>query len=268
MITPPDFSPPDSSPPDFRELNCAQCRHGEALGFDFSMALQPIVDVTSGQIYAYEALARGLGGEPAGHVFQSVNDSNLYRFDQACRVKAIELAARLQVPTYLTINFMPNAVYRPELCIRTTLAAASACNFPAERIIFEFTEGETVQDHSHLRNIVEHYQACGFKTAIDDFGAGYSGLNLLAELQTDFIKIDMALIRGIDSHPVRRAIVGRVIDLCADLGIVLIAEGIETRAEYKTLHEMGINLFQGYHFGRPQFEALSVLDADVLRLDL
>lgn len=110
-----------------------------------------------------------------------VNADNRYRFDQACRVKAIKVAAELGMTTALSINFLPNAVYRPELCIRTTLEASEQFDFPVSRIIFEITEGEKVEDHSHLREIIQHYKSRGFRTAIDDFGAGYSGLHLLAE---------------------------------------------------------------------------------------
>src|SRR6056297_1963031 len=194
------------TPQDFRELTCAECAAGAGLDFDFTMAFQPIVDVSSREVFAYEALVRGLGNEPAGEVFRNVNDENRYRFDQACRIKAIELAAELGLPCLLSINFMPNAVYRPELCIRTTLAAATTYGFPIERIIFEVTEGEQVTDHEHLRGIIQHYQQRGFLTAIDDFGAGHSGLNLLAEFQPDIVKLDMALIRGLDGDRSRQAI--------------------------------------------------------------
>lgn len=241
---------------DFQKLGCAECVNGAVLGFDFTMAFQPIVNTRLKTVFAYEALARGLNNEPAGVVFEGVNEGNRYRFDQACRVKAIKLAAELGLSTLLSINFMPNAVYRPELCIRTTLAAAEQYGFPIERIIFEMTEGEQVDDHGHLRSIVEDYQRRGFKTAIDDFGAGYSGLNLLAEMQTDIIKLDMALIRAIDQDRIRQAIVKGILQVCTELSITVIAEGIETAAELQVLQSFGIELFQGYYFARPAFEAL------------
>ena len=98
----------------------------------------------------------------------------------------------------LSINFLPNAVYRPEACIRSALAAARKSNLPTERIIFEVTESEQVMDRPHLVNIFREYQRFGFHTAIDDFGAGYAGLNLLAEFQPSILKIDMDLVRNID----------------------------------------------------------------------
>ena len=242
---------------DLRPIGCAECRGGAGLDFDFTMAFQPIVNTTTGQVYAQEALVRGLNNETAADVFKNVNDSNRYRFDQACRVKAIKLAAELGIESNLSINFMPNAVYKPELCIRTTLSAAEQCGFPVSRIIFEITEGERVRDYVHLRGIIDHYQRLGFKTAIDDFGAGYAGLNLLAEMQTDIIKLDMALIRSIDQDKSRQAIVKGILQVCADLSITVLAEGVETQQELITLQSFGIELFQGYYFAKPSFQSLA-----------
>ena len=251
-------------PADFRPLGCSECLNGAGLEFDFTMAFQPIVDVSTGEVFAHEALVRGPNGEGAGSVFAHVNDGNRYRFDQACRVKAIRLASQLGMQSQLSINFLPNAVYRPELCIRTTLSAAEEWDFPIERIIFEVTEGEKIEDQAHLRNIIAHYKQQGFCTAIDDFGAGYAGLNLLADFQSDIVKLDMALIRDIDKDRTRRAITNGILRMCAELDIRVIAEGVETREEYLTLRDFGIELFQGYYFARPAFQALAVVSPEAL----
>lgn len=242
-------------------------RQRQALDFDFTMAFQPTVDTANRQIFAHEALVRGLNNESAGEVFSHVHDSNRYRFDQVCRTKAIQLASKLGVPGFLSINFMPNAVYQPERCLRTTLAAAELYNFPVEKIIFEITEGEKVDDLAHLRMIVEYYRKRGFKTAIDDFGAGYAGLNLLSEIQTDIIKLDMALIRNIDQDRVRQAIVRGVMQVSDELSAKVIAEGIETREEWDTLQSLGIELFQGFYFARPAFQALATVDNSIYDAD-
>lgn len=244
-----------------RKIGCAECAAGAGLPFDFSMALQPILHADRREVYAQEALVRGLQGEPAGQVFRHVNEGNRYAFDQACRVKAIQLAAELQVPTLLSINFMPNAVYRPELCIRTTIEAAETYGFPIHQIIFEFTENEYITNLDHVRDIVRHYQARGFLTALDDFGAGYAGLNLLAEIRTDLIKLDMALVRGIDQDRRRQAIVRALMRMCEELATQVIAEGIETREEYLALRDLGVELFQGYYFARPAFRAVAATPA-------
>ena len=224
------------------------------------MAFQPIVDLATGEVFAYEALARGPNGEPACTVFESVDESNQYRFDQVCRVKAIELAARLGIECYLSINFMPNAVYKPERCIRTTLKAAREFDFPTDRIIFEVTETERIQRVEHLKNIIKHYREIGFLTAIDDFGSGFAGLNLLAEFQADIVKLDMELVRGIDSNPPRQSIVRGIIQTAEEMGIRMIAEGVETTAELECLRELGIDLYQGFLFAKPAFEKLPDFD--------
>lgn len=235
---------------------CQACRDGQALSFPISMAFQPICHLGRQQIFAHEALVRGAAGEPAGALLAQVTAENRYAFDQACRVKAVEWAARLQVPGMVSINFMPNAVYQPATCIRATLEAAERFGFPLERIIFEVTEQEQVLDIEHLLNILNAYRQQGFKTAIDDFGSGYAGLNLLADFQPDLLKLDMGLIRHIDSDRVRRILVENTVSLCQQLNIEVIAEGVETHAELQTLQAMGIELFQGYLLARPGFECL------------
>ncbi len=251
-------------PSDFQELGCSECAGGAGLDFDFSMAFQPIVDVEERRIFAYEALVRGVNNEPASFILGKIHEGNRYRFDQSCRVKAIKLAAELGMTTNLSINFMPNAVYRPELCIRTTLAAAEKYQFPIERIIFEITEGEKVEDVAHLRRIIGDYQQRGFKTAIDDFGAGYAGLNFLADMQTDIIKLDMALIRNVQNDRMRQAIIKGTMQVCSELPTTVIAEGVETQEEYDVLRSFGIGLFQGYYFARPAFESLPVVPLEIL----
>jgi EAL domain-containing protein (putative c-di-GMP-specific phosphodiesterase class I) len=241
------------------QRSCEACRDGLALPFEFSMAFQPIVDVERGRVFAYEALARGPAGEPASTVLDRVTSENRYAFDQACRVKAIELAARPSLAdtgASLSINFMPGAVYNPVSCIQLTLKTSAAVGFPLERLIFEIVESEEVRDRAHLRSIIEHYRARRFRVAIDDFGAGFSGLNLLADLPTDIVKLDMELIRNVHERPVARAIVALMSELSATLGNELVAEGVETVEEYRALRDCGVRLFQGFLLARPAFEAL------------
>ncbi|QKE64536.1 EAL domain-containing protein [Aquipseudomonas campi] len=235
---------------------CSACRDGKGLDFPISMAFQPIVDVARRQVFAHEALVRGVNGESAGSLLARVTTENLYAFDQSCRIKAVELAARLQVPTMVSINFMPNAVYQAETCIRATLEAAQRFNLPLDKIIFEVTEQEQVLDIDHLSGILKAYRQRGFMTAIDDFGAGYAGLNLLADFQPDLIKLDMDLIRNIDRDNVRQILVESTLDMCRKLKVRVIAEGIETQAELQTLQHMGVELFQGYLLAKPGFETL------------
>ena len=243
--------------------DCENCGKGARLDFGFEYAYQPIVDVQRRTIYAHEALVRGPQGESAASVLAQVNDNNRYRFDQACRVKAIKGASALGMTESLSINFLPNAIYKPELCIRTTLAAARVHGFPLERIIFEVTECERVEDGPWFAEILREYKRCGFKTAIDDFGAGYAGLSLLADFQPDLIKLDMGLIRNLDTDQSRRAIVGHLVRMCEEMGIQVIAEGVETTGERDALRDAGIYLMQGYLFARPSFQAVVPVEAVV-----
>ncbi len=240
-------------------MACDGCTASSKLDFDFSMAFQPIYDAVADRVWGYEALVRGLAGEGAFEVLSRVSPEQKYRFDQDCRVKAVELASRLfpaDENLKLSINFMPNAVYEPAACLRATLLAAARCSFPTSSIMFEFTENEEVSDTAHLTNIITEYRKHGFTTAIDDFGAGHAGLGLLVEFQPDLIKIDMKLIRGIDTSPARQAVVAGIVGMAKELDITVLAEGIETEAEFLVLKASGIRLFQGYWFAKPAFEEL------------
>ncbi|NVK24602.1 MAG: EAL domain-containing protein [Gammaproteobacteria bacterium] len=238
------------------QVTCGNCEGDERLGFEFTMAFQPIVDVQKQEIFGYEALVRGLNNESAYSVISQVNEDNRYLFDQTCRTKAITLAAQLKMQSMLSINFLPNAVYQPERCIRTTLECAKANDFPIENIMFEFTEAEKVEDTQHIKRIVQHYQGMGFTTATDDFGAGYSGLNLLADFQPDIVKLDMELIRNIETDHARQVIVRNCIAMMTQLNVTVLAEGIETEAELNWIKDAGVKLVQGYYFAKPELEKL------------
>lgn len=240
-------------------MGCEGCREGAA-ALDFTMAFQPIFDAVGARVWGHEALVRGPAGEPARTVLDQVTDENRYRFDQDCRVRAIELAARLfpaDDGLRLSINFLPNAVYEPVACLRATLATAARVGFPLASLVFELTEDEHVDEPEHLVSIVEEYRRQGFTMAVDDFGAGHAGLTRLVDLRPDLLKLDMHLVRDVDADPARQAVVRGVVQMAAALDVVVLAEGVETEAEYVALLDLGVPLFQGYWFGRPVLEALS-----------
>lgn len=250
---------------------CAHCasRPGTDFTQDITMAFQPIFDLADGSVFAQEALLRGKDGRTAQRIFEFVTEENRYKFDQRCRTTAIEVATAAGIDGALSINFMPNAVYEPRHCIRHTLWTADRCDFDIKNIIFEFTENENVRDIGHLKNIVETYREFGFRTAIDDFGAGYAGLNLLVDVVPDIIKIDRKLIIGIDRHRVRQRIVKNMIALCDDLGVQTVVEGVETADELDALRDFGVTLVQGYLLARPQFEHLQTTpDHPIARLPM
>jgi EAL domain-containing protein (putative c-di-GMP-specific phosphodiesterase class I) len=224
--------------------------------FAVSFAFQPIVDIESQQVFAYEALVRGQSGESAGSVFAAINSSELHAFDRAARIRAIALAGSLGLNAGLSLNFLPQALEALPDAISSTIDAARKAGIPERRIFLEVTEGELIRDLARFSTTINQYRASGIHLVIDDFGSGYSGLNLLADFQPDVIKIDMHLVRGIDGKGPRQAIVRAVIQVCDDLGIDVIAEGVETEPEYRWFKRVGVRLFQGYLFGRPEFQCL------------
>lgn len=264
VVHAPAHSPAASSPETGKSFlathdgeSCKLCSIGPEV--EFSMAFQPIVDVQAKRVHAYEALTRGPHGEPVGSVLEKTLHSNRYAFDQRCRERAIQVSSRLGIVATgadLSINFFPNAVYEPAQCLQRTFNAASAAGFPLKRLIFEITEVEKVHSQEHLRNIMLEYKKHGLRVAIDDFGAGHSGLSLLSVFQPDLIKIDRALIQNLHERPTSRSIVRSIVQVCKELGITVIAEGIEMEQEMQVLCDMGISRMQGFFFARPAFEAL------------
>jgi EAL domain-containing protein (putative c-di-GMP-specific phosphodiesterase class I) len=160
-------------------------------------------------------------------------------------VKPVEFGDLDQATTFLTRT--------------ATLEAARVHGFPLDHIIFEVTEGERIEDGPWFASILREYKRCGFKTAIDDFGAGYAGLKLLSDFQPDLVKVDMDLIRGVDGNPARQAIVRSLVSLCREMSITLIAEGVETKSERDFLFDQGIELMQGYLFAHPAFRSIAAL---------
>lgn len=246
-------------PESVKQQTCSDCLSGQDLGFQIRMAFQPIIDWQTKDIIAYEALVRGPAGEGAGWVFARINEQNKYYFDQACRVKAIETAAKLGCKTFLNINFLPNAVYNPETCIKATIEAADLYGFDLNKLVFEVTEGEQIPDKEHLNRIFRSYAKRGFQTAIDDYGSGYATLDWLIELKPHILKLDMQLIRNIHLNPAKQHIVCKTIEQCELQGTRVLAEGVETREECDYLTSFGIRYLQGYYFAKPELERLTPL---------
>ena len=231
----------------------------------FSFAFQPIVQAISGEVVSYEALIRGPQGESAHSVLNQVPREALHGFDAHGREVAIALAARLGIRTQLNLNFLPQSLFSQRDFLTPMLEAACESGLPIDRLVLEVTEGEVIDDVARFAGLIKRYRAQGLKLAIDDFGAGYCGLNLLAEFQPDILKLDMALLRGIECSGPRQAIVRAILSACTDLGIDAIAEGVETVDEFSWLADEGVTLFQGYLFGQPGFEVLPAVTVPLRR---
>ncbi|MBC8025602.1 MAG: EAL domain-containing protein [Steroidobacteraceae bacterium] len=224
--------------------------------FGASFAFQPIADISARKVFAYEALARGKNGESAASVFAAVPPDSLHAFDHAARLAAVRLAARLGLKGQISLNVMPGCIESMPDSIDLLLECATQSGLSPGQLLLEITEGEAVQRPKEFSQLLNRYRAKGVRLAIDDFGAGYSGLNLLAYFQPDLIKLDMHLVRDIDRAGPRQAIARAVLQVCDDLGIEVIAEGVETIGEYSWFRRVGVRLFQGYLLARPAFEAL------------
>jgi EAL domain-containing protein (putative c-di-GMP-specific phosphodiesterase class I) len=226
----------------------------------FTFAFQPIVDAQTRDVVSYEALIRGALNESASAVLSKVPADRLYLFDQIARVQAISLATRLGIDCNLNLNFYPLSLYASAESILSTIRAATKNHLPTNHIVLEVVEGEVIGDQGRFADLFNEYRSLGVKVAIDDFGAGYSGLNLLSNFQPDQIKLDMCLIDGIESHGPRQSIVRAILQVCRDLKIEVIAEGVETVGEYAWLVNAGVKLFQGYLFARPSFESFPLVN--------
>ena len=225
--------------------------------FAASFAFQPIADITARNVFAYEALTRGKKGESAGAVFANVPPGELHAFDHSARIAAVKLAARLELKEKISLNVMPGCIESMPDSLDLLLECATQSGLSHGQLVLEITEGEAIQRPKEFSQLLNRYRAQGVSLAIDDFGAGYSGLNLLAYFQPDLIKLDMHLVRDIDRAGPRQAIARAVLQVCDDLGIEVIAEGVETIGEYSWFRRVGVRLFQGYLLARPAFEALA-----------
>ncbi len=223
-----------------------------------SFAFQPIVDARRGVVTAYEALVRGPRNETADAILSAIPPAELATFDEECRKAALTMASRLGIPCDLNLNLLPQGFRADRDCLASTLDTAIEKGFTPERLVMEVTEGEVLGNQDRFTELISIYRGLGMRTAIDDFGSGYSGLNVLADFQPDQIKLDQNLVRGIQGKGPRQAIVRAILQVCRDLGIELVAEGIESEDEYLWLLDQGVHLFQGYLFAHPAFEALPV----------
>lgn len=232
--------------------------------------LQPIF-TADGRVYGQEALLRGRNGEggviPPAALFDMAADAGLlFALDLKARHSAINtMARRPRDGARLFVNFNPSSIYDPTYCLRSTREMVQQVGLTPADIVFEVTETARAHDEDHLRAILDYYREAGFQVALDDIGAGFSGLNLLQLLKPDFMKIDMALIRDIDSDPYKQIIVQHLIGIAHDSGAMVVAEGIETEAERAWVTDAGADLLQGYLLGRPVAveQASAVMDGRI-----
>jgi len=222
---------------------------------------QPIFWAGTLEPWGYECLMRGrtAAGELVGAatLLEWARQEHMaFMLDRTAREAHLRNAGAATLPAgvHILVNFLPTAIYRPDFCLATTMRAARESGLDADRVVFEVVETERLTDRAHLKHILSYYREQGFKVALDDVGSGWSGLSLLGDLNPDLVKIDRELVaRSVDS-PLHREICAALVKLAQDAGELVLAEGVETDEEWRTLEELGVNLFQGYLFGRPSPE--------------
>ncbi|MCF8040809.1 MAG: GGDEF domain-containing protein [Desulfarculaceae bacterium] len=216
---------------------------------------EPIVDLQSGQVKGWEALARG----PKDDYFHSPEVmfdfadevGALFHLEKACLGQAIRGVGAMEPNQKLFLNINPETLADPKFRDGETLRLLADYGLTPQDVVFEITERHSISDFSQFHRTMQHYRAQGFSLAIDDMGTGYSGLMRIAFLRPEFLKVDMSLIRGIDSNPMQRALVETLVTFAEKVGGTLIAEGIETATEFSSLRGMGVRYGQGYYLARP-----------------
>jgi len=208
---------------------------------------QPIADLRVRRVIGYEALSRGPDGEfvTPDVLFRVAYESELVaKLDAVCREQAVRELGRLKDNQLLFINMEPQSIFDPRL-------AAAIADDKVGSVVFEITEHAAIADFATFRQAVHLLRRSGFHFAMDDVGSAYSGLRIIADIVPDFIKLDMELIRGAHNQRVKMELVRAIASFCAEAGVPLIAEGIETAEELNAMIDMGIHLVQGYLLGRP-----------------
>jgi EAL domain-containing protein (putative c-di-GMP-specific phosphodiesterase class I) len=216
---------------------------------------QPVLDSRSGRVFGYEALTRGPSNSPLHAPLPLIGAAakvgRLFELDLVCRELAIRRFRELDLPGRLFLNVSPLSLMEPDFRPGETLRLLHEVGLPPQRVVVELTEQQPLEEYAVLKAAVAHYTEAGFEIAIDDLGAGYAGLRLWSELRPRFVKIDHHFIADISTDAVKREFVRSIRDMAVRLGCRVVAEGIETEDDYRTVQDLGLELHQGYHLGRP-----------------
>lgn len=223
----------------------------------FHAVYQPIVSLPSRRPVGVEALLRAT--TPSGLtvtpdvLFEAAHAAGwTHLIDRVGRTTALRDAAGwLPADQLLFINFIPTSIYRPEVCLRTTVQAAEQAGIGLEQVVFEVTEGHRVRDVNHLEEVFDYYRSHDCKVALDDLGAGYSSLNLLVRLRPDIVKLDKELVQALpDATSV--AVITAIVEIVHSYGGQVLAECVETEEQAAVATDLGTDLGQGWLFGRPE----------------
>jgi EAL domain-containing protein (putative c-di-GMP-specific phosphodiesterase class I)/GGDEF domain-containing protein/CBS domain-containing protein len=230
----------------------------DGVGCEIDYAFQPIVNIHTGTVFGFEALVRGyerLGFDNIPMLFEyAFSREILHRLDLILRKIAVEKFMRLPADGshHLFFNIDPRLLESGDYTAGRGLSILSDHGLSPSRVCLELTEDEELVHDTNTLGILRRYRMQGYRLAIDDFGAGYSGLRHLYESQPDFVKIDRFFITGMDSDHKRKLFVSNIVNLAHVLGLQVVAEGVESEAELRACREIGCDLAQGYFISRPE----------------
>ena len=221
---------------------------------EFWSVYQPIVSLADRSVVAHEALLRGVvdGREVGGGdlFFVAEQAGWLHRLDRIGRESAVTGAVPWLGDDDLFINFNPTSIYRPQVCLAGTERVVHDTGLDPARLVVEVVESHVIADRGHLVSVLEHFRSLGWRVALDEVGAGWSSLSLLAAVRPEVVKLDKGLVQGLPDEGAR-TVVRAVVDLAHSLGAVVVAEGVETEQLAEQVAELGADLGQGWLFGRP-----------------
>ncbi len=219
--------------------------------------LQPVVELPSGRTVGYEALSRGPEGTPieSPEALYGLGrkQSLLFSLERLCRRKALLAKSRFfPAGLYLFLNVDPQVVYEARHQADITREVVASLGLRPEEIVLELTERTAIPDYEAFSRALGLYLKHGFLIALDDVGSGHSNLRSIAEIKPHFLKVDMSLVRGINEDGAKRAVVEAVAALADKINARVVAEGVESPAELRTLFSVGVRLAQGYFLARPE----------------
>jgi EAL domain-containing protein (putative c-di-GMP-specific phosphodiesterase class I)/CheY-like chemotaxis protein len=213
------------------------------------MAYQPIVRTSDRALFGYEALLRS-GEKTLPHVGAILDAAERLgrtnELGRAIRAAAMAPLRNAEPHALLFVN-----LHARDLMDETLFSLDAPLSSIAERVVLEITERNALDDIDDARAKVSRLRKMGFRIAVDDLGAGYAGLSSFATLEPELVKLDMTLVRNIDASPTKQKLVRSVTSLCNELGMMVVGEGVETRAERDVLVDCGCDLLQGYLLARP-----------------
>ncbi len=225
-------------------------------GGSLSALFQPIVDNRTGAIHGYEALIRGPSDGPlhAPHVLFAVaqQEGLLVQLDRICAQTQLARFAELELPGRLFVNLTPQSLFGTELSPARLSELARAAGLSPDRVVLEITENGPLGDLARLRSVASSYRDQGFAIAIDDLGAGYSGLRQWSELRPEYVKIDRHFVQAVHEDTAKRQFVRSIAEIARTVGSRVVAEGIESDDELRALRGLGIDFVQGYLFAKPK----------------